>query len=572
MKPSASNRVLIKGGKVVNDDYSQLADVYIEDGVIQQVGPSLSVPGGARIVDATDKIVIPGGIDTHTHMQLPFMGQVAIDDFYTGTRAAVAGGTTMIMDFVIPQKGEGLMQAYDKWRGWADPKVCIDYSFHVAVTWWSEGVKEDMEALVKDKGVNSFKMFMAYKDVFQLNDSQMIEVFKACRDIGALAMVHAENGDMVAELQKQVKSLGITGPEGHAYSRPEEVETEAVNRAIMLSGQQHCPLYVVHVMSKSAADAIIHHRQKGQVVFGEPIAASLGTDGSHYFNKCWRHAAGHVLSPPLRADPSTPKYLMQLLASGGLSCVGTDNCTFSSDQKAMGKDDFTKIPNGVNGVEDRMSVVWTRGVVNGILDENKFVAVTSSNAARIFNCYPKKGRIAVGSDADIVVWDPSVKRVISKDTHHQAVDFNIFEGQTVFGAPTFVFSQGVAVLDDGQLRVTAGSGKFVSCKPNCAHVFQLSKHREKTQMPQKVERDAYSGSVASGAGSATSTPTPGKPSSPRYSDDAPSSARKAVPSGQKDLHASSFQLTGEQDDDKAAARPSSRVLRAPGGGSSFAFG
>jgi dihydropyrimidinase len=524
-------------------------------------------------------------------MQLPFMGQVAIDDFYSGTRAAVAGGTTMIIDFVIPSKGEMPLAAYEKWRAWADPKVCIDYAFHVAITWWSEGVKEQMETLVRDKGINSFKIFMAYKDVFQLNDSQMIEVFKACKEFGALAMVHAENGDMVADLQKQMKSLGITGPEGHAMSRPEEVEHEAVTRAIMLSNMNHCPLYVVHVMSKSAADAIVDARKKGQVVFGEPIAASLGTDGSHYFHKCWAHAAGHVLSPPLRPDPSTPKYLMQQLASGGLSCVGTDNCTFNTDQKAMGKDDFTKIPNGVNGVEDRMSVVWTRGVHEGIFDECKFVEVTSTAAAKIFNMYPKKGRIAPGSDADIVIWNPTVKRVISKDTHHQAVNFNIFEGQTVYGAPTYVFSNGVAVLDDGVLRVSNGHGKFVSCKPNCGHVFNLMKHREKTQVPKGVDREPYAGTVAaagdhaSGAGN-MSTPVRGAGGdqvqnqhhsasqiSPRYSDDTPGSARKVGPQGgMKDMHKSGFKLTGEQEDDNRPIRASSRVLQPPGGGSSFTLG
>ncbi|XP_075266138.1 dihydropyrimidinase-like isoform X3 [Convolutriloba macropyga] len=593
MAPARSNqsRVLIKGGKVVNHDFAEKADVYIEDGVIQQVGKDLSVPGGATIVDATDKLVIPGGIDTHTHMQLPFMGQVAIDDFYSGTRAAVAGGTTMIIDFVIPQKGEGLLQAYDKWRQWADPKVCIDYSFHVAVTWWSEAVKEEMETLVRDKGVNSFKIFMAYKDVFQLNDTQMIEVFKTCKELGALAMVHAENGDMVAELQKQMKSMGITGPEGHAYSRPEIVESEAVQRVISMGSALKVPVFM-QITGSSSADLIQRARHAGQVVFGEPIAASLGTDGTNYFHKCWAHAAGHVLSPPLRPDPTTPKYLMQQLANGNLDCVGTDNCTFSTEQKALGKDDFTKIPNGVNGVEDRMSVVWTKGVRDGLIDECKFVEVTSSKAAKIFNLYPKKGRIAPGSDADIVVWDPSVKRVISKETHHQAVNFNIFEGQTVYGKPAYVFSQGVAVLEDGNLRVSQGHGKYVSRKPNCSHVYNILRHREQTQKPEAVQRDAYSGAVAdasfsSPVGKGANSAAGGGGTSPRYGgsgdENGPGSAGRKTgpPPGQTDIHKSGFRLDvslsrppnqSRQSDDDRPIRPSSRVNREPGGGSSFTFG
>ncbi|KAF2361683.1 Hydantoinase/dihydropyrimidinase [Trinorchestia longiramus] len=541
---SAQNRILIRGGRVVNDDCMQDADVFIEDGVISQVGSDLHIPGGCRVIEAKGRLVIPGGIDTHTHMQLPFMGTFAVDDFYTGTRAALAGGTTMIMDFVLPNKNESLVEAYHKWRAWADPKVCCDYALHVGVTWWGHKVTwwghkvtwwghkvawwghtvawwghkvtwwrhkvawwrhkvawwrhkvgEEMEELSRDHGVNSFKVFMAYKDTWQLNDTELLHAFEACKHIGALALVHAENGDAIKENSTKLLSLGITGPEGHELSRPEEVEAEATNRACVLSNQVGCPLYVVHVMSKSAADVIREKRRAGYIVFGEPIAASLGTTGTHYWHSCWRHAAAFVMGPPLRPDPSTPAYLMDLLANGDLQTTGTDNCTFSGSQKALGKDNFTKIPNGVNGVEDRMSVVWEKGVVQGKMDPCRFVAVTSTNAAKIFNIYPRKGRIAVGSDADIVVWNPHATRVISAQTHHQAVDFNIFEGMEVHGVTEWVVSRGRVVVEDGIVRAVRGGGQFVPTAVYSPTVYARTPARDAAKAWKKVEREPYTGPV-----------------------------------------------------------------------------
>ncbi|KAI5612025.1 dihydropyrimidinase, partial [Silurus asotus] len=473
------DRILIKGGKVVNVECSELADVFIEDGVIQAVGPELQVPmSGTRVLDARGKLLLPGGIDTHTHMELEFMGTVAVDDFRTGTEAALAGGTTMILDFVIPRKGASLLEAYERWRRIADAKVCCDYSLHVAVTWWDDSVKQEMETLVHEKGINSFKTFMAYKDVFMLRDDELYAVFSHCKDIGAIAQVHAENGDLIAETLSQSSFTQINSDGEWCEFVPDEQAVATVARKNSLRCYEEETLRGTRLKRRT-------HPHLGdikrRVVFGEPVAAGLGTDGTHYWHKDWAHAAGFVMGPPLRPDPSTPGYLMDLLANDDLSVTGTDHCTFSICQKALGKDDFTKIPNGVNGVEDRMSVIWEKGVHSGKMDENRFVAVTSSNAAKIFNLYPRKGRIAKGSDADLVIWDPNATRVISAKTHKQAVDHNIFEGMECHGVPLVTISGGRIVYENGRVLAKPGTGRFIYRKPYSDFVFKRIKQRDEVR-------------------------------------------------------------------------------------------
>eukprot|EP00735_Rhodelphis_limneticus_P008398 TRINITY_DN2135_c0_g1::TRINITY_DN2135_c0_g1_i1::g.12787::m.12787 TRINITY_DN2135_c0_g1::TRINITY_DN2135_c0_g1_i1::g.12787 ORF type:complete len:552 (-),score=170.83,sp/Q55DL0/DPYS_DICDI/60.91/0.0,Amidohydro_1/PF01979.15/3.1e-20,Amidohydro_4/PF13147.1/6.1e-17,Amidohydro_5/PF13594.1/1.3e-11,Amidohydro_3/PF07969.6/2.6,Amidohydro_3/PF07969.6/44,Amidohydro_3/PF07969.6/0.00048 TRINITY_DN2135_c0_g1_i1:565-2220(-) len=494
-----SNReVLIKNGVVVNEDRTLKADVFCENGKIKHVGPNLGhlKTADTVVIDATNRFVLPGGIDTHTHCQLPFMGTVADDDFYHGTVAGVAGGTTCLLDFVIPSKGQSLLKAYEQWRQWADEKVVCDYGLHAAVTWWGDQMHDEMGVLAKEKGVSSFKMFMAYKGVFMLDDEGLFQAFKRCKDLKALPQVHAENGEAVAQGQKRMLELGITGPEGHILSRPEIVEAEATQRAIMIANQVNVPLYIVHVMSKSAAAEIAHARKNGQVVFGEPTAAGLGVDGTKQWDKDWRTAAAYVMGPPLRPDPDTKTQLMKYLKSGDLHATGTDNCTFTASKKAMGKDDFSKIPNGVNGIEDRMSVVWHHGVTSGILNPQEFVRATSSNAAKLFNMYPNKGRIEAGADADVVVWDGQGKRTISAKTHHHNVDFNIFEGMEVTGVADATISQGRVVYANGQLNVKRGSGRYIP-RPCNGPAYEGQEFREHARRgnEQKVSRDPYAGRV-----------------------------------------------------------------------------
>jgi dihydropyrimidinase len=477
--------VLIKGGTVVNADRTFAANVLCSDGKIVAVGDELEAPSGATVVDAGGQFVMPGGIDPHTHMQLPFMGTVTTEDFYTGTAAGLAGGTTMIIDFAIPNPQQNLIETYQQWREWAE-KAVADYSFHVAVTWWDDSVYEDMGTLVRDHGVNSFKHFMAYKGAIMANDEILVNSFSRALELGAVPTVHAENGELVFRLQKELFEKGITGPEAHPLSRPPECEGEAANRAIRIAEVLNVPVYIVHNSCKQSLEAITRARNEGQRVFGEVLAGHLLVDDSVYRHPDFDTAAAHVMSPPFRSKEHQ-EALWHGLQSGNLQTTATDHCCFCADQKAMGKDDFRSIPNGTAGIENRMEVLWHHGVGTGRLTMNEFVAVTSTNAAQIFNVYPQKGSITVGADADIVVWDPEATKTISAKTHHQKVDYNIFEGMEVKGGASHTISQGKIVWADGKLNVERGAGRYVD-RPPFAPFYDALRIKAKCAEPTAVKR------------------------------------------------------------------------------------
>lgn len=523
------------------------------------------------------------------------MGCKTADDFYSGSRAALSGGTTTIINHII-QPGMSPVEAFKRAKAAATEKMCCDFGFHVCITDFKEAVTErDIEVLTRE-GVNSFKMFMAYKDYLQLQDDKLMKVFDICKRHGALPMIHAENGDAIDFLSKKLVKVGITGPEGHLQSRPEDVEGEATHRAITLADVVGVPLFVVHVMSKAAADEISRSRALGKTVFGEVTAAAFSIDGSHCLNRCWVHAAAHVMSPPLRPDPDTPIHLTNLLGCGQLQVTGSDHCVFYSRDKKLGEKDFRKIPNGVNGVEERLSLLWEKGVKTGKLSVTDFVAVTSSNAAKIFNMYPKKGRIAAGSDADVVVFGrkPSV---ISKSRHHSAVDFNVFEGVHTEFNPVVVIQGGRIVLDEeSKLSVTQGAGKFIPRAVNSAHCFGRLVMRDLNLGPFKVDRSNASekNGVNSGGDGVVSTPgqrresggsglsvltdldnikseaAGNSPSGSSTGSLTPTGFHKTImnKSGVRSQQDSNFKLTGQQIDDDKLGRTSVKLHQPPGGKSS----
>nr|XP_024364644.1 dihydropyrimidinase-like isoform X4 [Physcomitrium patens] len=397
--------------------------------------------------------------------------QETCDDYFSGQAAALAGGTTMHIDFALPVDGN-LAAGYQAWMKKAE-ESCMDYGFHMAISKWNDDVAKDMDWLVKEKGINSFKFFMAYKGSLMVSDEEIIQGFKKCKELGAVPQVHAENGDAVEEGQNRMIQLGITGPEGHSLSRPSMLEGEATGRAIRLAKFVNTPLYVVHVMSIDALDEISRARHSGQRVIGEPVASGLALDDSKTWDPDFKIAAQYIMSPPLR--PAGHKEALQAaLSSGILQLVATDHAPFNSTQKALGKHDFRVIPNGVNGIEERMHIVWDTMVVmtslhpfhnSGKISPMDYVRVTSAACAKIFNIYPRKGAVLPGSDADIIILNPNATTTISAKTHHSRIDTNVYEGWIMKGNIEVTVSQGNVVWEKGTLNVHRGKGRYVYMKP-----------------------------------------------------------------------------------------------------------
>jgi dihydropyrimidinase len=452
--------VLIKGGRVVTaaDDY--VADVYADGERISLIGESLDVAAD-HVIDAAGEYVLPGCIDPHTHLDMPFGGTVTIDDVESGQTAAAFGGTTCHVDFVIQPPGSSFADALAEWRSKADGKQIIDMGYHMAVTDLKEGGSLEELASLPDQGVTSYKLFMAYKGALMVDDETLFKTMEVAADTGALVMVHAENGDAIDVLVKKALAEGHTEPHWHALTRPPETEGEATNRAIQLSRVAGCPLYVVHVSCREAVEPIQRARDAGWNVWGETCTQYFFVDYT-FLERPNFEGAKYVYTPPPRPKENQD-VLWNAVRTDVLSAVSTDHCAFTwSEQKAMGRDDFSKIPNGGPGIENRLQMMHAFGVGEGRISLNRMVELLATNPAKLFGLYPRKGTIAVGSDADIVVFDPEKKVTISAATQKSKTDYNLFEGTEVTGSPDTVLIRGTVVVEGDELKVEPGFGQYVA--------------------------------------------------------------------------------------------------------------
>jgi dihydropyrimidinase len=454
---------LIQHGTVVNATGQQKADVLIEGKTITQVAPNIP-PEGHTIVDATGLYVMPGGVDAHTHMDMPFGGTVSADDFLTGTRAAAIGGTTTIVDFAIQARGTRMRDALDTWRAKAEGKACIDYGLHMIVTdLGSDAGKQglaDMDDMVRE-GVASFKLFMAYPNVLMVDDATIFKALQQTAKNGALICMHAENGSVIDTIVQQTLAQGKTAPIYHALTRPTIAEAEAVNRCIAMSEIAGAPVYIVHLSSEDALNQVREARDRGLPAFAETCPQYLLLSIEDQMPGKSFEEAKYVFTPPLREKKNQPK-LWDGLVHDHLQVVSTDHCPFCfADQKQLGKDDFSKIPNGGPGVENRMQLLFHHGVNAGKITLERFVEITSAAPARIFGMYPKKGIIAPEADADLVLWNPTADHLISAATHNMRCDYSMFEGWKVKGNAQKVFSRGELVVDNGKYIAATGRGNYI---------------------------------------------------------------------------------------------------------------
>jgi dihydropyrimidinase len=452
--------VLIKNGRIITaaDDYT--ADIFIEGETISAIGKNLPVKADKEM-DAAGKLIFPGGIDPHVHLDMPFMGTFSSDSYETGTRAALYGGTTMVIDFVLQTQGKSLQHALTGWKSRSDNNCVGDYSFHMAVTDFNDETKKEIKHFIEEEGIVSFKTFMAYKGALMIDDRQMIGLMEEVKKCGGLINVHATNGDMIDYLVAKHRSEGKLSPLYHYLSQPEITEAEASERFVDMASYTGCPGYIVHLTCEGALNAVRNATKRNQKMFVETCIQYLILDASLYEKDF--EGAKWVMSPPLR-EKKDQATLWAGINQGLVQVVATDHCPFKWEQKLMGKNDFSKIPNGHPAIENRMELLYSEGVAKEKITLNKYVEVTSTNAAKIFGMYPRKGTIAPGSDADIVIFDPAEKHVLSAATHHMNVDYSGYEGWEVTGKVKTVLLRGEVAIDDNKCLVEKGYGKFIRRK------------------------------------------------------------------------------------------------------------
>jgi dihydropyrimidinase len=461
--------LLITNGRIItaSDDY--VADVYCDNGVITAIGRDLPSHRfhADRTIDASGKYVMPGGIDVHTHLDMPFGGTSSADDFETGTIAAAFGGTTSLVDFAIQYRGKTMRHALDDWMGRASSKAVIDYAFHMIVTELLDAGLGDMDTMVRDEGVTSFKLFMAYPGVFMVDDATIFRALRRTGDNGGLVCMHAENGGVIDLLVQEALRKGQKAPKYHALTRPTRAEGEATGRAIAPAEMAGVPIYIVHLSSADALEKVRHARDLGLPAYAETCPQYLFLSYDNYEEPGF-DGAKYVMSPPLR-EKWHQNVLWNGLAKNDLQVISTDHCPFCmSEQKELGKDDFSKIPNGAPGIETRLTLVHDGGVRAGRISLNRFVELCSTAPAKMFGLFPRKGTIAAGSDADLVVFDPNAEQTLGVKTLHMRVDYNPYEGTRVRGMPTTVISNGVVIIDGGQFVGKKGAGRFLKRGPSQA--------------------------------------------------------------------------------------------------------
>lgn len=437
-----------------------VADIYIEGETIVAIGKDLAYQAD-QVIDATGKMVFPGGIDPHVHLSMPFMGTFSSDTYETGTRAALFGGTTTVIDFVLQTQGDSLKNALTDWQSRATGTAVGDYSFHMAVTDYNEKVKPEIRQMVEDEGITSFKTFMAYKGALMVDDRQMFDLMSEVKEQGGMVTAHATNGDMIDLLVAKHRAEGKLSPLYHYLSQPEVTEAEASNRFAQMAGYTGCPAYIVHLTCEGALNAVRESSARNYQVFAETCIQYLILDASLYEQNF--EGAKWVMSPPLR-QKKDQEALWAGINQGLLQVVATDHCPFMWEQKLMGKDDFSKIPNGHPAIENRIELLFSEGVVKGKISLSKFVEVSSTNAAKAFGMYPRKGTIAIGSDADIMIIDPNEKHTLSAKTHHMNVDYSGYEGWEVTGKVKTVLLRGKVAIDDNKCLVDKGYGQFIKRK------------------------------------------------------------------------------------------------------------